>query len=768
LDALRDELDQLFIRPSVPAATPAEADQTSAAASSDRAATADARREWVALRDELDQLLIKVMLTKLKEVSDTLLRRRLFHRTSADSSSPRMVVARADIIEDVSQRGAPKRAQVDVDVTVTDAEYFSIARFSGWINLVLMFAVLVFFAAARLRHDSVTPGAEALVIVLMLFSAIQVGRIARPDSSTLRGVLSAVGNWLILASILPAVILAVALAFSRNGWVPVRWAGVCIGLQLLFQFAMWRGPLTALTVTGSNRPRPAKQFATKEPDYRYSEALRSDWWRSTTANALMIGRKAYAYVVWQEGPLPSLTPVLEGATKVGGPANVLALLHSGTVGQAATFVVFRQEPADWAVRAHARGLDLDPDRLAPSESVTSTVDVFLGVDQRDRLTVEHHPLTKILGAAARRLIVLEAQLPVPAPVAGYPATDWARVRVALRADEDIQRLATFLDAIQRTEAKDGQEPWIVAVQAVTSGRRIVIQPITESAAPGRMGGPEPGSLVLASGMDVVRTAIMSERADARTWRVLVICADARSNIESDIVQKLGKVRPKLHLVGLTYALLHGTAVVLMLGHELEVHTGQEDDLQVKLRSELTSAERVYPALPRLRVLVNEWRCQNQLGRAKEYPLLQVHFRSPDRPGALLNVLKSLDKTLDELFSLKPDDWRVWHAQTRVTAGHAALTRLTVRLHTEPWKVQSWGPVTFEEIERKVRAFAVGEEAAASSSSFSPVGDALDAPEDPVISVSLIRVPAAPLEARLVLPAEDSTDVVSARDLSSLR
>ena len=711
-------------------------------------ATVVARGKLTEFRDELAQLLAgpsvqAVALTTPKGVTDALLTRRLFHRTSVGTSSPRTVVARADMVEDFSQRGAPVKAHLDVDVTVNDAEYFSIARFSGGMSLLLMTVVLVSFIVVRVLKSNTEPSAEVMAIVLTLFSAIQAGRIARPDRSTLHGVLSAVGNWLIVASILPAVVLAVVLAFSPSGWIPVVAAGGCIVLQLVVQLAMWHGPLTPLTATGSTRPASRRLFLTDAPDYRHSEALRSDWWRSTTANALMIGRKAYAYAVWQEGASTNLNPVLKGATSTGHPANVLALLHSGTVSQAATFVVFREKPVEWTVRADARELDLDPDRLAPAESVTSTVDVFLGVHAEDKLTVAGHPLTRILGAAAHRLIVLEAQLPVPAPVARYPGRRWARVRLALRGHEDIKRLGPFLNAIQNMEAQDERRPWIVAVQAIPGGRRIVISPKSESAvsAINRLpASPTEGPPVLATEMDVLRTFREDGRANVPTWRVLAICADARSNIEGDIVRKVGKLRPQLQLAGLTYALLHGTAVVLMLGHELEARAAQDNDLEDKLRATLEPPERDYPALPRLRVLVNEWRCQDQLGRAEKDPLLQVHFRSPDRPGALLNVLESLNTTLDEeLPTSEVGSWRVWHAQTQVTTGNAALTRLTVRLHTQAGNVESWNPVIYEEIERKVRTLATNAFAIDPNPDRRVDGDSYGA-EDPVISVSLIRAP----------------------------
>lgn len=128
--------------------------------------------------------------------------------------------------------------------------------------------------------------------------------------------------------------------------------------------------------------------------------LRSGWWRNTTADALMIGRQAYGYVVWQHGTPQTLRSLLDGgrpATSVGAqarrlpdwwrthraasretgpgpeqaigadpgpypddvpgsgtydagispleqPANVLALQRSGTGRQSLTFAVFRDEP----------------------------------------------------------------------------------------------------------------------------------------------------------------------------------------------------------------------------------------------------------------------------------------------------------------------------------------------------------------------------------------------------------------------------------------
>jgi hypothetical protein len=339
-----------------------------------------------------------------------------------------------------------------------------------------MTVVLVFFGVARLLDYSAIPNSDVLALVLTFFSATQAGRIERQDRSTLRGLLSASGNWLIVASILPTVILAVVLAFSPSWSSEVTWAACCIGLQLLLQAAMSRrGPLSG---AGSPGQSGRRQLRTESPGYWQSEALRSDWWRSVTAEVLL-PHDAFAYVIWQEdgsGTLtnllaraqqPSQRPLSEDLTAVprflgsrrttstvpsavsGGPANVLALLRWGTNDQALTFVVFRGEPVpDWAGPAYVRQLDLDPDRVSPLGSVTSTVDVLVGVPRgSEAVRVADHPLTGILRTAYPRLIVLGVELPVAPPVATSTDLNWARVRVALRDHEDIKSLAPFLEAI---------------------------------------------------------------------------------------------------------------------------------------------------------------------------------------------------------------------------------------------------------------------------------------------------------------------------------
>ena len=681
-------------------------------------------------RTEDKQIKLEDARTELENANENFHRETasLFRRTSVDRPGPRTLLAQVDMIEEVYQRATPSRARISANVAVTDGEYFSIARFSGRMSLLLMTVVLAFLTGSQLlkEHGEISP--EVLAIVLTLFSAIQAGQMQSPDRSTLRGLLSAAGNWLIAASILPTVLLAVALAFFRMGWVPIIWAAICVGLQVLFQLAMLHGPLTA---TGSPRAVQRRKFFTVKPNYNLFEVLRSDYWRSTTAEALMMGRAAHARVVWQAGNPPPLKPLLEWKNRLSwhrDSANLLALLRAGTYGQAVTFAVFREEPdEDWfGPNAIVSRPTLNPDRLAPMEAITGIIDVFVGVPRYRMLTIAEHPVSDILNAAARRLIVLEAQLPVPAPVGGYSDRQWSRIRIGLRNNGDIQRLTPFLEDIHERLGVSSTEPQrcVVAVQAIpTTEPRITIGPKQER---------EIGLRQLrASDLDITQPTMGSgEGADVRSWRVLTFCAEARSNIDRDIVKKVADAGPRAYLGGMTYALLHGMAVAIMVVHNPEREAEHKDDFEVKLYNSATSAE--------LPLLIDKKLSREQLGIVTDYPLLRVHFYWRDRPRALLNVLNSLGKTLEEERpAIDADHWSVSYARTQVAAGRAALARLTIRLHISPRELDLWRP-NFEEIERRVRARA-SIEAGARRDASSADGE-LNAPEDPVISVSLMKTP----------------------------
>jgi hypothetical protein len=682
----------------------------------------------------------------------------LTRQGSVDSLGPRTVVARVEMIEDVAQRATPESAKVSVDVKLDDRDYFSIARTSTLMTLILMMGVLAFLAGWHLVSHKAAPAPEVLAIVLTLFATIQASRIERPDRSTLRGQLSAIANWLVAASMLPAITLALALAFQPGGWVAVYWAAGCSAAQVALLVLMRHGPLTP---AGSPRNEGSdefrigqrRKFETEKLNYRHFEALRSDYWRNTTAEALMVGRMAYGYVVWQ-GPhdrtaagsrSPQLQALLsphQGSVTSDESNSLLALLHSGTEHQAITFAVFREKPDEnWATGENVRqvnDLNLDPDRLAPMDNVNSTVDIFIGVCPDEMPTIIQHPLIAVIEAAKNKLIVLEAQLPIPAPVADQDDMQWARLRVALRDTKDIGRLTEFLEAVRQQIGPAESRGHTIAVQAVPTVRpRVITQaPARQSHAASEesdwsqvVGGSE---VHLISGMQ-------AEQANARTWRMLAICADARSNIENDILQQLPIDRSRFQLAHMNYALLHGTAVLVALAHDTRSdRTGnaRDDDHQPPqqpARAGSPGPEHERAAADQVSILVDETVTREQLGPMVQCPLLRIRFRWQDRPGAFLNVLSSMDD-----FLRKPPlglGSSVSYARLQVASGRVAHGYLTIRMHPPARLQGDWNSIGTGQLGRHIGALATLQAAPAQTSGFR--GDGRLPAENPVIRVDLI-------------------------------
>ncbi len=738
-------------------------------------------------------------------------------RTTTDTVSPDVVVARARMIEDVSQRGAPYQATIGVQVAVTDSEYFSVARFSGWMSVMLMSVVFAFFLIGRLSGiASQQVSAEVLAFVLTLFAAVQAGRMERPDRSTLRGLLAQASNLLIGILILPTVVLAVALAFSRGLLWVACWALGAIAFQLVLQWLLSQRQRLDTGQQGQTpdalRMQLCNLLRTDTPDYSHAEVLHSTWWRSTTADALLVGRPAYGYIVWQHGAtLRSLlhsgrpaddpaSPALSagsrserwrlrraagqltqptgtprggpdgpapgrpdpGAPRAGGlppsdgqggadgeppaslleqPASVLALQRSGTIAQSVTFAVFRDQPkGDWdAATEEVHQVDLDASQLAPASDVSGVVGVFLGLPKdAGLLTLAGHPVTAVLRAASdhSRLSILEIQLPVPAPSVAYTGLQWTRVQVGLR-DGDYARLASFLNDMQALAVGPVAPGLVIGVQTVSEGIPRILNPPPAAANPGpvaEQAKTRPARPVLASDLDVVAGSGLhrTEKASEQTWRLLAICSDWRSAEEIEVLDGLD---PGLELAGLTTAILHGKLVILLLGHRPGGRGGHDKALLEPAGSD-----------GQVIVYLDKWQSRQQLGEGHKQPLLRVRMRTPDRAGATLEVIESLRETLQEMApgSLTDRDWKVWYTRTVVTTGHAVVIQLTVRLAVNPattpphHPIEHWGQAEMSRIERRALALAASKMAASGTGSVADLG--LDAPEDTVISVSLITTP----------------------------
>ena len=383
---------------------------------------------------------------------------------------------------------------------------------------------------------------------------------------------------------------------------------------------------------------------------------------------------------------------------------------------------------------------LDASQLAPASDVSGVVGVFLGLPKdAGLLTFADHPVTAVLRAAASdhsRLAVLEIQLPVPAPSVAYAELQWTRVQVGLR-DGDYGRLASFLNDMQALAVGPAAPGLVIGVQTVSEGIPRILNPPPAAANPGpgaEQAETGPARLVLASDLDVVAGSGLhrTESARKQTWRLLAICSDWRSAGEIEI---LGRLDPGLELAGLTSAILHGKLVILLLGHQ-SGERGSHD--QALLAPPGSDSQAI--------VYLDKWQSRQQLGVSLRQPLLRVRMRTPDRAGATLEVIESLREAFREMAPgwLTDRDWKVWYTRTVVTAGHAAVIQLTVRLAVDPaitpqhHPIECWGPAEMSQIERRALALAAGKMAASGTGSVADLG--LDAPEDTVISVNLITTP----------------------------
>jgi hypothetical protein len=689
------------------------------------------------------------------EADDAWLRVPVERRVTMDSVSPGVVMAHARMIDDVNQRAAPTQATIQIQVALTDSVNFSVANIAGSASLLLMVVVLAFYAVGQLVSSglgNVSP--EVLAIVLTLFSAIQAGRLVQVPRSTMAGLLTPAGNPLILVSIVPSVILAVAFAFSHKPLWAISWAGGCIAGQLsllCFQWLLLRTSLAkgldpdeqprgwSLTKwLGQHERRPPRNGPTLylDPcDYSHGEVLRSHWWRTTVADALMVGRQAYGYVIWQHGtqhhqtlgallhsghPDPGLSPLRQ-------PANVITLQRSGTADQSLTFAVFRDRPAEHLnyPPEDVVQVDLDPGHLAPLEEPAGVVGVFLGLPRgHGMLPVSQHPVTRVLEAAAdNHCTVLEIQLPVPAPRADHADLLWARVQLGV-SGHGIGKLGAFLNDVRGLVigADTAQAEWpVMGIQTISEGAPRILNP-----RPPRPGTdqdqPSRSRWVGARELDVVVASGVTESATARTWRVMAVVADSRAAVEHQILSRLPD---GLELAALTVATLHGKAVVLLLGHRAAGTAGPDDG----------DAE---SGRPDLKPDLDKWQSRRELGQMREHPLLRVHMRTPDRPGATLAVLDSLRETFQDLAPgvLGENDWNIWYARVTVDSGGVATIQFTARLAGDRMPAALLeGTTEFSRIERKTIALA-----ARKMANDSAADAVLDITADTALSVGLVDMP----------------------------
>jgi hypothetical protein len=158
-------------------------------------------------------------------------------------------------------------ARIDADISVFDSTVFNVARYAGAMNMTVL---TVLTALLIWDRDDGHLDRQLLATVLTLFSAVQASRVEHPDGPTMRGLLSKASYWIMLGSVLPTVLLALALAIvpNKHCWRAAVIALVCQGLLTL---RLRRGPLSRW-----RRDAPARiTLATgNSPDHARVDVLR--------------------------------------------------------------------------------------------------------------------------------------------------------------------------------------------------------------------------------------------------------------------------------------------------------------------------------------------------------------------------------------------------------------------------------------------------------------------------------------------------------------
>lgn len=685
-------------------------------------------------------------------------------RLGVNTASTNLVLMRATAIEDITLRARPTVARIDADVSVFDSPVFNVARYAGAMNMTVLTVLTTLLVWDR-SDSTVINQRELLATILTLFSAVQASRVEHPDGSTMRGLLTKASYWIMLASVLPTVLLAIALAVvpPEHCW---RAAIIALVVQALLTLRLRRGPLSRW-----RRKAPARiTLATGHaPDHARVDVLRGKRSRALLAEALMLGREAYAYVVARPAGQDQFAGLLERAQSNGarveerigrvtarasrmlanrgielplggmagqlavasgpGSANLLGVVQSATAGRAMTYLVFRERPpAGWAPAETDPGgavavVPLDPDRLAPMEPPEWVLEVLIGIPESAvAIPLGEHPLLAIVTATQRyNYRVIGVQLPAPPPPGGT-GRRWMRLRVGVsyRRGDSLRGLGTFLYRLHGMDDSvfgDGTLSVIVRVNAERSG--------------------SPGMAVSRPLSDKDFDVVPDDEAAGdpfRNWRTLAVTAHSRIGLLHDILAGLAEEAPAFELAGLTVAPVYGQTVLFMVGRDLS-----PPHQDAPLRESLP--RRVRPS-DRLLVAVDQRLTAKSLdGPAviNEQLLLRVSLRTPDRPGVLRDTLRTLTKVLAEHAptGVHINGLDVWFVLMQVVNGRSTRARLTIRLPGPPALWPQWESVDWAAVERSVGRSSVLA-VRADGSTPGPVGWSSLAFDDTVITTELLR------------------------------
>lgn len=655
--------------------------------------------------DEAAALRPKRRLAEGWDGGDWLLRP-LERRLVSNTASPDAVQFRAAAIEDFTLRAEPVRARLELDVAVQDSPVLDTARDTNAVNLLLLLVVTGLLVWHR-GHPELGLTIDVLATVLTLFPAIQASRIERPDVSTLSGLLTQPGYWLSLATAVPSILLAASLAVLPEAG-QVGAAVAATGVQALLALLIRRPrDLDA----GAARSAPPLTLATDHaPDHRGFEVLRSTWARTLSAEALELGREAHAEVVLGPDGPGALGDLVAPAAAAG--IHLLAVFRACAAGTAMTMLVAREDLS--RLRPPGAGLvrpvPLELGRLVPPEPPEWIIEVLVGLPRaaERRTGLGRHPLTQLAKAAKEsNFRVLFVQFPSPPPrrSRGTEPLVWLRMRIGVpyRRRDTLAKLRDFLTAVRAQQDRPpGTE---IHMQIVPE---MATLQATETAPEETFGGAS--ARVDRRLLDPAEVEVAAA-GPGEVWRPFAFCANARTGLVADTLDRLATRRPGLRVAGATSAVVHGVSMTFLLCHDPDPQEPADGYLGRLLVDDLADQHRLAAPI--------DGRRRNGTGvidlrpgtgpRPQPDPgdvvpdggpvrggsLLRVQLRTADRTGVLRDLLGWVEETVRGQglrLGIPAERLDVWSALVRVVDGRAVQGRVTVRLPDDDGVPRGWESV----------------------------------------------------------------------------
>jgi len=707
-------------------------------------------------------------------------------RVDVNTASVNLVMLRTASVDDIAIRARPIRARIEADLTLSEVS--DVARYTGGLNLAVLGVLCLLVAVYRPHDDDAGQNAvQVLATILTLFAAVLAGRVELGQAFTLRGLLTRATYWLMFGSVLPTVLLAMALALMPLTYAPVS-AVTAFVVQALLLLRFRRTEPRTAPVGRYTRPARMRVTSAYSPDHGRVDILRGRRSRALITEALLLGRDAFAYVVTRpagEGQLLGLlersqtgTGPIAGLTRTArrsvirflnsrgvelpGPGagwpgqepeqqvvmtprpglataqvNLLGAVQAATAGRTMTYLVFRDQPVeDW--RSADRDTDdmvapvpLDPDRVAPQEPPEWLLQILIGMPLEPvAITLARHPLMAVISAAARyNFQVGTVQLPA-APPPGRAGHDlrWMRlsVGVTFRRGDSLRGLRSFLTRVQRLDG-----------MTFGGGRLSVLVQINAESQP--LPALESSQPLSDKDFDVVpddEAAVDLER----NWRTLAVTAHSRVGLLRDVLTGLASRTPGFELAGLTVEVVYGQTVLFLIGRDRHSADGRpaSNDLQPALEQGMRPSDRLIVAVDRrmtARALDGEL-------DARERLLLQVLLRTPDRPGVLRETLRNLARALEVhgppgySYGEAMERIDVWFVTMEVANGRTFRGGLIVRLPAGPGAWADWAAVDWSAVERSLTQASV--QAARGEGNDTAMGGAVAILDDTVVTVELMR------------------------------